>query len=268
MRLRSAGRFCAQTKGRGLSDPAPILARVKVLVLGDSDSSGRHTGGQSWPELLGESLSRQGDGPAEVLSTTFSVLPETAPEFARKKVEATAPDAVVIVLGSWPFTASFVWLRLQQLFGKRVGRWYRGIEERFDARTRDEAGAPGRLNAFSRRVLRRVVGTKAFSTPEEVAQGYGRVFRTLATFEDARVVVIAYPGLGRHAREGNGPALRKRFFTDMRRIAGEHHFSWVDGGEAFAGVSEADLKLDDLHYTPLAHARLAAAVEGALQAPL
>lgn len=238
---------------------------MQVLVLGDSDSSGRHTGGVSWPGLLEASLAESSGGPVSVTSVGFSVVPDDAHVFAEKKMAQLKPDAVVLVLGSFGFTAGFVWLRVQQLFGKRAGRWYRRIEERFDDSTRAETGRLRWHNRLGRSIVRRVIGTKSFSTREKVTQNYIAVFRTLSRFEDSEVVILAYPGLGTHATEGKGPELRKLFFADMRAAAEEHHFAWVDGVKVFEGTNASEVKVDDLHFSAAGHGLMAAAVGKAIK---
>ncbi len=239
---------------------------MKVLVLGDSDSSGRFLTGKTWPEVLQRSLSERFEQPSEVVASGFSAVAANAHEFAERRVREVSPDAVVLLLGSFGFTATFTWLRVQRLFGKRAGRWYRGIEERFDAGSRTETGAPGKANAFGRTAVRRLIGAKSYSSRQQVSENYRAVFRALSRFEDTEVVVFAYPGLGKHAREGKGPALRKVFFSEMRAAAAEHHFGWVDGVEIFAGRDADSMKLDDLHFNEAAHALIAAAVEAEIAA--
>lgn len=238
---------------------------MKVLVLGDSDSSGRLTGGVSWPEILKESIAQKTGEHVEFVSSGFSVLPATAHEYAEKKMREVAPDAVVLVLGTFTFTFGMTWLRVQQLFGKRAGRWYRRIEERFDSNTRDQTGKPGRINFAGRAAVRRIIGTKTYSTREQTTDHYRSVFRVLSRFEDTNVVIMTYPGTGQHTNTGKGPELRRAFMADMKAAANDHHFHWLDTATVFASHEPGELKLDDsLHFNPAGHRVLAEAVEGAL----
>lgn len=240
------------------------LQPVKILVLGDSDSSGRHTGGLSWPEMLKESLTQKTGAEVELVSSAFSIVPATADEYAKGKMQDVEPDVVVLIIGTFTFTAGVTWLRVQQLFGKRAGRWYRSIEERFDSNTRDDAGKPGRMNVMARATVRRLIGTKTHTTRQKATEHYRRVFRVLSRFEDSAVVVMSYPGTGQHAKTGKGPELRRLFMADMRAAATEHHLPWVDGATAFAGHDASTLSLDDLHFSPSGHRIIADAVEGAV----
>ncbi|MGE0601128.1 MAG: SGNH/GDSL hydrolase family protein [Dehalococcoidia bacterium] len=239
---------------------------MQILVLGDSDTSGAYTGGTSWPQILQQDLASELGTDVSVRSVGFSALPENAFEFAEKKVGEASPDVTVLVLGSFAFTSGFVWLRVQKLFGKRAGRWYRRWEERFDDATRDDGGRPRRANLSARWLVRHVIGTSTYSTREKVTENYRKVFRALSRFEDMDVVIFAYPGIGEHARKGKGPALRKKFFADLRSVADDYHFRWVDGAAAFAGLDFAELRLDDLHFTPFGHGILANAVKEAVHA--
>ena len=255
----------SREQGTGNREPGTLyFPAMKVLVLGDSDSAGRFMTGKTWPELVEAGLAATSEREAKVVMEPFSALSPSAHEYAERKVAEHAPDAVVLLLGSFGFTATFTWLRVQQLFGKRAGRWYRRIEVRFDAGTRTEAGAPGRRNRFARLAVRKLIGAKAFSTREKVTGNYREVFRTLARSEDRAIIVFAYPGIGRHAREGTGPAERKKFFGDLRPLAEEYHFGWIDGVAVFAGFALDALKLDELHFNETGHAVIAAAVEAEL----
>jgi hypothetical protein len=202
--------------------------------------------------------------PVEVLATPFSIVPENASEFAEKRVRDVEPEAVILLLGTFPFTAGFTWLRIQQLFGKRAGRWYKRIEEQFDTRTSSDAGKPSRFNLLSRTAVRRIVGTRTYTTREKSTERYRATFRVLSRFEDTRIVVMSYPGVGQHARTGKGPERRRIFIAEMQQAAKEHHFQWVDGAAVFTGVDVNEVKLDDLHFGAKGHQLLAEAVEAAL----
>ena len=241
---------------------------MEILVLGDSDTSGRSTGGVSWPQLLQTSLGERFERPVRVHTKGLSAVPPDAWKYAEKCLAETKPDSVVLLVGTFGFTSKFVWLRVQQLFGKRAGRWYRRIEERFDSTTREASGEPRRVNRWSRSAVRKLIGGKSLSTREQVTANYRAIFRSLSKGEEPQVVILIYPGLGQHARTGKGPELRRQFLGDMRQAAHELRFQWVDLTPVFAAQEEPEsLKLDDLHFSAEGHALIATAVGAAVADP-
>jgi len=241
---------------------------MEILVLGDSDTSGRFTAGVSWPQLLQASLGKRLEQPVSVHTRGLSAVPPDAWKYAEKCVAEMKPDSVVLLVGTFGFTAKFTWLRVQQLFGKRAGRWYRRIEERFDSNTREASGTPRRVNVWARAAVRKLVRGKSLSTRERVTENYRAIFRALSRAEDAQVVILIYPGLGQHARTGKGPELRRKFLVDMREAADQMRFGWVDLTPVFAAHKDQDsLRIDDLHFSAEGHALIAAALEESVAQP-
>ena len=232
---------------------------MNILVLGDSDISGRFSEGVTWPRLLAESLKGDGNTEAVVTAIPFSAASPSAADYARKKVAEVSPELVIMVLGSYPFTAKFVWLRMERMLGKRAGNWYKALEDGFEDRTRDRSGGRDLLNRVARRVVPAVMRPLAFCSRDELTANYRKVFGALAQFEDMRIIIMSYPGLGAHARTGNAPQERTVFFAAMREAARGHRFSWVDGVRIFAG-SSGTLKRDQLHFNADGHRLMAAAI--------
>jgi lysophospholipase L1-like esterase len=239
---------------------------MKVLVLGDSDSEGRFLKGTTWPELLKTSLEARLESPVEIASVGFSAVTSTAPAYAEKRVNQHQPDVVVLLLGSFGFTAKFSWLRVKQVFGERAGRWYKAIEDSFDDNTRDKNAGRDRLNRAAHWVVPKVLPGKSLSTRAAVTRVYQEVFLALSRFEDAELIIMSYPGFGAHARQGDAPRQRKLFFADMQAAAREHHIAWVDGVKAFEGVDRQSVKSDELHFNSAGHEVMARAVEEAIVA--
>jgi lysophospholipase L1-like esterase len=176
------------------------------------------------------------------------------------------PDVVVLLLGSFGFTAKFIWLRVKQLFGERAGRWYKAIEDSFDNNTRDKNAGRDRINRAAHWTVPKVLPGKSLSSRTAVTRTYREVFLTLSQFEDAQLIIMSYPGFGAHARQGNAPQQRRLFFADMEAAASEHHIAWVDGVKAFEGVDRQSVKSDELHFNAAGHAVMARAVEEAILA--
>lgn len=241
-------------------------SRMKILVLGDSDTSGRFSGGRSWPQLLLSMLEAERKEHVELTSVGLSVVNESGAPYVARRVEEVNPDVVVLVLGSLGFTAKFTWLGVQRVFGKRAGRWYRRIEEGFDAGTRDGTGKPQRINVAARWFATRFVPKRAYSTRPIVTERYREIFRTLSRSEDMQVVIMGYPGTGRHARIGNAPRERALFFAELQGVAEGLHFRWVDTTALFSDHLERATKVDDLHFNSEGHERIASAIGKAIRA--
>jgi lysophospholipase L1-like esterase len=239
---------------------------VKVLVLGDSDSSGSFSGERTWTDGVRDGLQAERGDDVMLESIAFSALPPTAAPYAERKLRQLEPDLVILPVGSFLFTAGFVWVRVRRLFGDRAGRWYRAMEERWDRQTRDRGRIRSALNRYSRTAVRLVIGTQPLSTREAITDSYRDVFRTIARFEHVHVLVMTYPGLGDHARRGQAPAARKRFFADVRAAAESHHYTWLEGTDIFAGIDYSDLTEfhDGLHFNQKGQQLIADAVLGAL----
>jgi lysophospholipase L1-like esterase len=229
---------------------------MDILVLGDSDSSGEHTGGVSWVQMLEFDL-RQSGIDANVRSIGFSAVPASAPNYAERRVAELKPDVVVVMVGAWGFTYTMVQLQVEALFGKRVKEWYVWLEHRFESQTRTPGADPPPLNRLARRAVRRVIGTRAQISREQLTERYREVFRRLARFEDTDVIAMTYQGIGDHVEAGNMPAQRRRFFAEVQRAADEHHYGWVHEPELFADLPNwHDYAIDELHFNVLGHRRI------------
>lgn len=236
---------------------------MEVLVLGDSDSSGAFNKGVSWLQLVEGSL--PGGEPASVRSIGFSPVPLGAAAFAERKVREIQPDVVIVMVGAYGFTFGFVELRVRRLLGERAARLSKRLESGFDARTRQPGGPPGRLNKLGRRFARTVIGTECLTTREQLTENFTEVFRTLARLEDTTVIAVTYPGIGDHAHRGKVPALRRRFFADLKVAAEAHHIAWVSLEGLFADLPDwRTYAVDELHFNQFGHERVAEKVRTAL----
>lgn len=237
---------------------------MKILVLGDSDSAGRHTDGAPWPELLRQSLEASPGTTVTIESAAFSPVSPNGGDYCERKAREAQPDAVVLLVASFPFVAGFVWLRVERLFGKRAGRWYKKLEDGFDSGTKGRGQGRDTLNRLARKVIQRLVGRMPYASRQTVTANYQDAFRALSRLEDVEVVLFGYPGMSEAANRGKAPAERKRFFADMREAARAHHFRWVDGMELFSGIERDDVMADPFHFNARGHGIIARAVEEAL----
>ena len=239
---------------------------MNILVLGDSDSAGEHTGGTSWVQLL-ESELRRGGVQAHIRSIGFSAVPASAPDYAERRIRELKPQVVIVMAGAWGFTYTMVQLQVEALFGKRVKDWYVWLEHRFESRTRTPGAEPPRLNRLARKAVRRIIGARAQISREQLTEHYREVFRRLARFEDTDVVVMTYQGIGDHAQAGNMPAQRLLFFADLQRAAEGHHYGWVHEPGLFDDLPNwHDYAIDELHFNMLGHERILRTIEPKVRA--
>lgn len=236
---------------------------MEVLVLGDSDSSGAFSDGVSWLQLLEGSLT--GGEPSAVRLVRFSPIPAGAAEFADGKVRELKPDVVIVLVGAYGFTFGFVELRVRRLLGQRAAKFSKRLESGFDARTKGRAGRPSRLNRLGRRIARAVIGTEPLTTREQLTANFKETFRTLARLEDTEVIAVTYPGIGHHANTGKVPQLRKAFFAELKEYAEAQHLTWVSLEGLFADLPDwRTYAIDELHFNPFGHERVAEQVRLAL----
>ena len=239
---------------------------MDILVFGDSDTSGRFTGGTPWPELLTSELDALGLGPVSIQQSAFSPVPANSAEFAAKKVRQLNPDVAILIVASFPFTAKFVWLRVERVFGKRAGRWYKRLEDGFDGSTRGKGGGRDTVNRLARWTVPKVLGRAGYSSREQVTAHYRQTFQALAQFEDTRLVVFSYPGLA--ASTSNAWATKQRavFFKELKAAAEEKRLPWVDGIEIFSGRAREEVMADGFHFNQAGHRIIADALRGVIVA--
>lgn len=234
---------------------------VLILVLGDSDSAGVMSGGVPWPAVLLDRLKSDEIEGVSLESVGFSAVPGNAAAFAQRRLEQYKPDLVILPVGAWGFTSGLVVYRVRRLFGDRVARWYKRLEDRFDHATRKQGTPPAGANRAGREIVRRLIGTAPQITAEELAEHYEEVFRMLARFEDTRVLAMMYPGITRDALPPKVLAVRGRFCARMRQAAERHRFGWLDPDDIFPpGVPVRSFAADDLHFNAEGHRLIAEAM--------
>jgi len=235
---------------------------VKVLVLGNSDSSGEMMQGSTWPALLREAIEAREAEPVELEEARFSPLGRRGPGYALELVERSSPDLVILPVGTYAFTVGLVKTRLGQLFGPAVESRYSRAERWFDAKTRHRGPAGDRLNRLARRVGRTVIGTSPVSSVEAVTAAYRETFEWMAQAEAVQVVVVTYPPEpgGRRVRRD-----RARCFEQLRPRATRLHFAWVDGEREVPPRwrGEKTITPDGFHLSAAGHRAMAAAIVAA-----
>ena len=90
--------------------------------------------------IMRDRLSAEAGVPVELEHTTFIPTGERAAGIALRRVKEHQPDVVVVPVAAYVFNAPFVWLRVQRIFGKRAGHWFRNIEQVVDSSTYEKGG--------------------------------------------------------------------------------------------------------------------------------
>ena len=209
---------------------------MKVLVLGNSDTAGLFSGGKTWTAIARDGLAQRLGETVELAEVAFGVLGPTAPLYAEKKVREHDPDLVILPVATFSFTIGFVWKRVEGLFGRRAGRWYKRVEDSFDATTRAKGSVRDCLNNAARTIARRVIGTRPLATQQETTDAYRQVVAALARVEDTQVVLVAYGQRGKHNFGRGGPERRQAFMSAVASAARDQHVLFLDGKEAYEGV--------------------------------
>ena len=224
---------------------------VKILVLGNSGTSGQLTGGTSWTRVFGDCISEQRGTPVHEEQSAFVPTGSRAPEIAAKSVADSEPDLVIVPVSNYVFSAKFVWVRIQRLLGRRAGRWFRGIEQSFNDQTYDKGRLRHRLNMTLRKVAHRLVGAEALTTSKECAKTYADTFQRLAQAEDVEVVVVSHGGRRSVYRDPELLRERTLHLEEVRASAEAHHLLFVNTSSVSGQpVGSGDgVQADGLHVT-------------------
>lgn len=238
---------------------------MRVLVLGNSDTAGVFSGGETWTQIVREKL-RDEDGDLVFTDVTFSPLGAQAPGVAARLVRDHEADLVILPVGTFAFTTTFTALRVRRLLGRRVARLYKRAENQFDHSTRQRGAVRDRLNRVVRRTVRTVVGTEPIASPEASAAAYRAVLDALARNERCDVLVAAYPPEAPKFFEGRPAAQRAGFLAEIERGVRDHHFRWVLGDDALRDLPPGVeiLTRDGFHFNAEGHRRHGALVSAAV----
>jgi lysophospholipase L1-like esterase len=235
-----------------------ILKRMRILVLGHSDSGGRQLAdrSQAWPWLVAERLEQATGKAVEIDHRELSPIRPGTAEFVAQLVDGTEPGVVCVAVNPFWFAGATVSLRVQQRYGPQVAGRYRRIEQAFDRHTR--SGRLKRpLNRFARRVTRRVVGTAVPGSLEQVRTSYEDILTRLSQFEQLPVLVMAGNRLPEWTAKN--AALRKQiddFVSAMEVTVRRHRFAWFDTETTFAGEPRSKhLFADGIHRNEYGHLR-------------
>lgn len=228
---------------------------MKVLVLGNSDTSGMFRPGPTWTEMFADGLRERLATDVQLVNHGFTIVDPSSAAYAERRVREVEPDLVLLPFGTMAFTVGFVWKRVERLFGKRAGRWYRRLETSFDRTTREKGTVRDALYRAAKRAVHLTIGAQTISSRERVTAGVRAVVEALARVENVQVVLIAAASRGPQHEKPGARERRRQFLEDVKAAASERHFIFLDSDGAFPSAM-GDLAVknrDGLHQTPEAH---------------
>lgn len=205
---------------------------MKTLFLaGHSDSGDSHLpqGVLPWPERTRDWLAAATGEEWQLVTVRFAPLGRRAPDYLLSRVEAAAPDIVILPLTAYVCTVGTVEGSVRARFGERAARWVRAREETFHRRT-NGGSRRRRLNRAGRTVARRVLGVRPFATVAQTAAIYEEVLHRLARIESHQVVAVADARFSPET-QSREPKLHQRFeelYATVIPVAEAHHFLLAD----------------------------------------
>jgi hypothetical protein len=241
---------------------------MDLLVLGNSDTAGLFSGGDTWTQVLRQRLNGSGADVNTVTEIRFSPNGAGAAAFAERKARELESDVIILPVGTFAFTVGFVWVRVRSLFGSRVAGWYRRIEDGFDRRTRMPGAKSSGINRFGRRAVRAVLGAEAMVSAESLAESYCAVLRSLARVEEAQVVVMVYPPEeGPYLVRGDLMKKRSLFLETIEAEAARHRYPVVRAEDVFSHRPDGAPMTtpDGFHLNAEGHRLLGEAMAGAVR---
>ena len=232
---------------------------MKILVLGNSDTSGKFRPGPTWTQMVADGLRERLDSGVELVNHPFTIIDASSAAYAERRVREAEPDLVLLPFGTMTFSVPFVWKRVERRLGKRAGQWYRKAEASFDRGVREKGRLRDTIYRAAKRAAHLALGAEPLSTRERVTEGMRALIDAVARVENTQVVLIAAVSRGPQHEKPGARERRRAFLEEVRRAAGDRHFVFLDSDDAFpAEMTDLDVKnRDGLHQTSEAHRLLA-----------
>lgn len=204
---------------------------TRLFIAGHSDSGADYLppGALPWTEQTRAWVERTTAAPCELQAVRFAPIGERAADYLLGKVEAAAPDIVVLPLGFYVCTIGTVAESVRARFGERAGRLFLESEAAFQKRTQ-HGRARRTANRAARRVARRVLGTRTMATVAETAGIYAEILHRLARMESLQVVAVADARFSAETQRRE-PLLHRRIdelYASLLPIVEQHHFVLAD----------------------------------------
>lgn len=232
---------------------------MKILVLGDSDTSASAIEGDSWTAVLREELARSLGRPVDLTDALFVPFGDKAVSVAARRVDEEHPDVVILPVSTWPFQSDgAMWLRVRRLLGRRAGQTFRDVAERFNSVSRDRGRLRHGLNRSVRWLLRRLIGADTVASRDDCTRTLSATLAALSRREQVQAVVVGYAPIGKALTDRKAAREREAFMAELRAESLAHHFRWVEAAEAFEGPDSPSQRThrDSVHMTPEAQRAL------------
>jgi len=228
---------------------------MKVLLFGDSNTSGAFMHGKTWVDRFAEEMQARRDEPVEVVQKALHVERPGTVSYAETKLSEDRPDLVIVPASSYQFQAPLVWVRVERVFGKRAGDSFHKMERNLDSTTRHRGRVKERFTSTMRALAQTLIGGDPITSQEAVTQTYIDLMRVLSKPESIEVVFFPMPGRSKYARTRKAQERRAVFFSTLQAAAGQHRIAWADTLGAFAAIpNSVPLQtVDGLHYNERGH---------------
>lgn len=204
----------------------------KLFIAGHSDSGDAYlpAGTEPWPQRTKQWLTQQTGEPWELVDVRFAPLGARAADYLLGKVEAAAPDLLILPFSAYVCTVGSVEESIRARFGDRPARWFRSVERPFQRRTAQGGAMRRGTNRRSRTIGRKLLGARPLATVEQTADIYEEVLHRLARVESLQVLAIADARFSKQIQDRE-PKLHERIdalYSRLMPVVDSHRFLKAD----------------------------------------
>ena len=241
-----------------------------LFVAGHSDSGDRFLppGVAAWPERARAWLESTRAESWTLASAPFAPMGSGAADYLMRKVEAAAPDILVLPLGAYVCTIGSVAESVRQRFGVKAGHAFSRAEGKMRAQTRSgRIRRPARV--MTQRAARRVLGTRTLVGVEETTAIFADVLHRLARREALEVVAVLDARFSEPMQRLN-PGIHdvfERMERELLPIVESHRFGFMnlEGALREAPDRAVFYQEDGIHTTAAFHGVYFEALKAALK---
>lgn len=229
---------------------------MRLLILGESGSKGlalpdpSRSWGNRLPDVIADGIGE----PVDTVHIRYYPWGKGYQPYLERTLEQGPFDVVILSITKVGFSMYTADNRIRQVFGDRVGDWFKDRIKQADQKTlwyRDD-GVIRRVNQKVHAVGAKVIGQAPGNSMQTVAAGYISTMTRLARLEDTQVVILNSAKVS-NAFANKRPKLRAltaEYRALIRAEATRRHFDVVereDVLEQFGGETEENFIQDGLH---------------------
>ena len=229
---------------------------MRLLILGESGSKGLALPdpSKSWGNRLPDVISQGIGEPVDTVHIRYYPWGKGYVDYLERTLEQGPFDVVILSITKVGFSMYTADNRIRQVFGDRVGDWFKDRIKQADQKTlwyRDD-GFVRKMNQRVHAVGAKVIGQAPGNSMETVAAGFITTMTRLARLEDTQVVVLNSAKVS-NAFADKRPKLRAitaEYRALMRAEANKRRFDVVEREEVlerFGGDTEDNFIADGLH---------------------